>query len=367
MNKNIDNLFINIIKTLKTKIYLFFFLIFILFCINLIYIFFSSQQNNEKFIFKYVAYDMYSNLNNKLSHFLFINNQLSETLNTRTSICSKGINFSSEDSIQSTLVQKILDSKFRCSSSEFGDNATKKISLTTKYEKVINNEIQKTSVYFPKKVESKIYDNGDIRILITHKCPEFLLCFDVHFSDQNIGIEEAKDISAKIIRKETDEMYNLITDRVYDIFALDNEIQIAEIQDEISDLQSYYDSTFDFYINSLESALNLNANNEEINYDKINYNLSFLKEQKTHLNKNSFIKYLNNSISSHSKNYSKLNNNFLKQPFDYEYNVSLYRMKLSNYAMIFDFNLIFLNMIVIFFILFIVTYFSLATSSKDEK
>ena len=162
-------------------------------------------------------------------------------------------------------------------------------------------------------------------------------------------------------------MYNLITDRIYDIFALDNEIQIAEIQDEISDLQSYYDSTFDFYIDSLESALTLNLDNEEINYDKINYNLSFLKEQKIHLNKNSFIKYLNESISSHSKNYKKINNNFLKQPFDYEYNVSLYRMKLSNYSMIFDFNLIFLNMIVIFFILFIVTYFSLATSSKDEK
>ena len=81
MNKNIDNLFINIIKTLKKRIYLFFFLILILFCINLIYIFFSSQQNNEKFIFKFVAYDMYSNLNNKLSQFLFINNQLNETLN----------------------------------------------------------------------------------------------------------------------------------------------------------------------------------------------------------------------------------------------------------------------------------------------
>ena len=32
---------------------------------------------------------------------------------------------------------------------------------------------------------------------------DLILCFDVHFSDQNIGIEEAKDISAKIIRKET--------------------------------------------------------------------------------------------------------------------------------------------------------------------
>lgn len=361
MDKNIDNLFINIIKALKTRIYLFIFLILILFCINLIYIFFSSQQPNEKFIYKFVAYDMYSNLNNKLSQFLHINNELNDTLKSRTSICSKGIIFASEEPIQNTLVQKILDSKFRCGGSEFKDN------LVSKYEPLINNEIQKTSVYFPKKVESKIYDNGDIKILITHKCPDFLLCFDVHFLDQDIETEEAKDISAKIITKEINEMYNLITDRVYNIFALDNEIQIAEIKNEISDLQIYYESTFDFYINSLESALELSNDNEEINFDKINYNLNFLKKQKINLNKNSFVKYLNDSISLHSENYKKINNNFLKQSFDYEYNVSLYRVKLSNYAMIFDFNLIFLNMIVIFFILFIVTYFSLASSSKDEK
>ena len=124
------------------------------------------------------------------------------------------------------------------------------------------------------------------------------------FQIKILDIEKAKDISAKIIRKETDEMYNLITARIYDIFALDNEIQIAEIQDEISDLQSYYDSTFDFYIDSLESALKLNLDNEEINYDKVNYNLKFLKRTKNNLNKNSFIKYLNESIYfSHSKNY----------------------------------------------------------------
>ena len=74
------------------------------------------------------------------------------------------------------------------------------------------------------------------------------------FADQDIDIEKAKEISAKIILKETDEMYSLITNRVYDIFTFDNTIQISEIEDEIADLKSYYNSTFDFYINSLEST-----------------------------------------------------------------------------------------------------------------
>ena len=76
MNNSIDNLFINIIKTFKKRLYLFIFLIFVLFCVNIIYILISSQQTNEKYIFKFVAYDMYSNLNSKLSQFLHINNQL---------------------------------------------------------------------------------------------------------------------------------------------------------------------------------------------------------------------------------------------------------------------------------------------------
>ena len=367
MNNSIDNLFINIIKTFKKRLYLFIFLIFVLFCVNIIYILISSQQKNEKYIFKFVAYDMYSNLNSKLSQFLHINNQLNEALNSRTSICSREINFSSDDSIQNTLVQKILDSKYRCSASDFSERAIKKNSFVDKYQGIINNEIQKTSIYFPKKVESKIYDKGEIKLLITHKCPESLLCFDVHFADQDTDIEKAKEISAEIILKETDEMYSLITNRVYDIFTFDNTIQISEIEDEIADLKAYYNSTFDFYINSLESVLKLSNDNEVIDFERIDYNLKFLKDQKINLEKNSFTKYLNDSIYLHSKNYTEINKNFLKQSFDYEYNVTLYRKKLSNYAMIFDFNLIFLNMILIFFILFLVTYFSLATSSKDEK
>ena len=48
-----------------------------------------------------------------------------------------------------------------------------------------------------------------------------------------------------------------------------------------------------------------------------------------------------NQFTFHIQKIIKINNNFLKQPLDYEYNVSLYRMKLSNYSMIFDFNLFF--------------------------
>ena len=133
MNKNIDNLFINIIKTLKTRIYLFYFSYIYSFLYKYYLYFFLLSKIMKNLYSKFVAYDMYSNLNNKLSQFLFINNQLNETLNSRTSICSKGINFSSEDSIQSTLVQKILDSKYRCSSSDFSERAIKN-SFVDKYQ-----------------------------------------------------------------------------------------------------------------------------------------------------------------------------------------------------------------------------------------
>ena len=36
---------------------------------------------------------------------------------------------------------------------------------------------KKLQFIFQKKVESKIYDNGDIKILITHKCPESSFMF----------------------------------------------------------------------------------------------------------------------------------------------------------------------------------------------
>ena len=75
-------------------------------------------------------------------------------------------------------------------------------------------------------------------------------------------------------------MYSLITNRVYDIFTFDNTIQISEIKDEIADLKAYYNSTFDFYINSLESVLKSSNDNEVIDFERINYNLKFLKDQK---------------------------------------------------------------------------------------